>query len=649
MHRGTAIAALSGTLLSLAPGAAFGQNDPAGLKDLDRALSWIPETAISFVVVPQVKAASDDLAALVEAMGQGGFLAMGRPVDVLKAQFGIGANLDEKAPIAVYFPPSTEAVDGKDGKKAESGAAGAAGGASDGNVADGNVADGEAVDGNAAFEAFAARPVVVLGVTDADAFLAANLTVAPDKGEGAYTTSNGMVVFARKLDGRVALGPTPESLPTADARGIGERFRARLKPDEAQWLARADLVAWGSRDAMHAAAEAGRNARIPEVPAQGAPGGFGGSREQQEAFRAKSLEVIDMLADGVIVVDIDPLGVFIGSVGVAEPSSPLAAVTAGGAGSPAKFDRLPGNPFYLALAADLDGLGGAAKLGELLDFGGISRAVLPEWVFTDGADLRSLQFAAYPSKLGVAIGGALNDSTLFVSTRNPAGTVERIRQSIAAFAGEANGVRREPNWTAEKKLKSGDTATAFELKETVFDAAQRPGLDTERLVQQFIFGSRGLNGLLRQSADGVVITFSQRPDVLSRAVGATQGGKTLANDPTVQSIEEWLPVQRDVEVMVGVGQLVNLGTQIASSFVSEEQLKALVPPVDKDAEPIALTIDIDGGRVRSAIVLPAAVLKIAASAGARAGRGGAGGGGPAEVPSSQPRPPAGGAGGDAAP
>jgi hypothetical protein len=646
MHRGTAIAALSGTLLSLAPGAAFGQNDPAGLKDLDRALSWIPETAISFVVVPQVKAASDDLAALVEATGQGGFLAMGRPVDVLKAQFGIGANLDEKAPIAVYFPPSTEAVDGKDGKKAESGAAG---GASDGNVADGNVADGEAIDGNAAFEAFAARPVVVLGVTDADAFLAANLTVAPDKGEGAYTTSNGMVVFARKLDGRVALGPTPESLPTADARGIGERFRARLKPDEAQWLARADLVAWGSRDAMHAAAEAGRNARIPEVPAQGAPGGFGGSREQQEAFRAKSLEVIDMLADGVIVVDIDPLGVFIGSVGVAEPSSPLAAVTAGGAGSPAKFDRLPGNPFYLALAADLDGLGGAAKLGELLDFGGISRAVLPEWVFTDGADLRSLQFAAYPSKLGVAIGGALNDSALFVSTRNPAGTVERIRQSIAAFAGEANGVRREPNWTAEKKLKSGDTATAFELKETVFDAAQRPGLDTERLVQQFIFGSRGLNGLLRQSADGVVITFSQRPDVLSRAVGATQGGKTLANDPTVQSIEEWLPVQRDVEVMVGVGQLVNLGTQIASSFVSEEQLKALVPPVDKDAEPIALTIDIDGGRVRSAIVLPAAVLKIAASAGARAGRGGAGGGGPAEVPSSQPRPPAGGAGGDAAP
>jgi hypothetical protein len=639
MHRGTAIAALSGTLLSLAPVAAFGQNDPAGLKDLDRALSWIPETAISFVVVPQVKAASDDLAALVEATGQGGFLAMGRPVDVLKAQFGIGANLDERAPIAVYFPPSTDEGDEARGKKAEAGAGGAE-------------ADGGAGDGDEASVAFMARPVVVLGVTDADAFLAANLTAAPDKGEGAYTTSNGMVVFARKLDGRVALGPTPESLPAADARGIGERFRARLKPDEAEWLARADLVAWGSRDAMHAAAEAGRNARIPEVAAEGAPAGFAGSREQQEAFRAKSLEVIDTLADGVIVVDIDPLGLFIGSVGVAEPSSPLAAITAGGVGSPAKFDRLPGNPFYLALAADLDGLGGAAKLGELLDFGGISRAMLPEWVFTDGADLRSVQFAAYPSKLGVAIGGALNDSALFVSTRNPAGTVERIRQSIAAFAGEANGVRREPNWTLEKKLKSGDVATAFELKETVFDAAQRPGLDTQRLVQQFIFGSRGLNGLLRQSADGVVITFSQRPDVLSRAVGATQGGKTLANDATVQSIEEWLPAQRDVEVMVGVGQLVNLGTQIASSFVSEEQLKTLVPPVDKDAEPIALTIDIDGGRVRSAIVLPAAVLKIAASAGARAGRGGGGGGGgggvggggPAAAPTSQPQPPADGGG-----
>ena len=556
---------------------------------LDRALAWIPESAISFVLVPSVKAASDDLAALVEATGQGGVLAMGRPIDVLKAQFGVGANLDEGAPLVAYFPPAPAAEP----------AVGAAG----------------------------RQPVVIVGVTDADAFLKANLTEAPDKGEGAYTTANGLLVFARKLDGRVALGPSPDALPAADARGIGNRFRARLKPDEASWLARADLVAWGSRDALHRAAEEGRRIEIPDVEGDSealrATGGFGASREQQEAFRAKGLEVIDMLADGVIVVDIDPLGLFIASVGVAEPTSALAAITAGGEGAPAKFDRLPQNDFYFAMAANLDGLGGAAKLGELLDFGGVSRAVLPEWVFTEGADLRSVQLAAYPSKLGVAIGGALNDSAMFVASRDPARTVARIKQSVEALAGEADGVRREPSWTAEKKLKSGDTAIAFELKETVFDAAKRPGLDFERLIKQFVFGSRGLNGLIRQTSEGLVVTFSQRPDVLTRAVEASQGSKVLAGDATVQSIEEWLPAQRDVEIMIGVGQLVALGRQIASSFMSEQQIAQSVPDVDRNAEPVAVSIDVDQGRVRSAVVLPAAVLKIGASFGGRAVGGGA--------------------------
>ena len=66
---------------------------------------------------------------------------------------------------------------------------------------------------------------------------------------------------------------------------------------------------------------------------------------------------------------------------------------------------------------------------------------------------------------------------------------------------------------------------AFEIKETVVDAAQRPGLDFERLAKQFIFGSRGVNGLAKKTADGVVVTFSQRPDVYARAVEAASTAK----------------------------------------------------------------------------------------------------------------------------
>lgn len=563
---------------ALAAFALFSATALAEPPELSRALSWIPEDSVSFVVVPGIKRMSNDLAQLIEATGQGGALAMGRPIDILKAQLGIGANLDENGPLVAYFPPLSATT----------------------------VEPAEA-------QPF---PIVMVPVTDADAFIAANLTVAPDRGESAYTTSNGLFVFARKLEGRVALAPTRETLPAeAPARGIGERFLARLKGDEIAWLDRADLIAWASRDALHAAVEIARKAEIPAATREATPmalGGFAGDPAQQEVFRAKALEIADMLADGMIVVDVDPLGLFIASVGVGEPSTALAAVMAGGEGKSAAFDRLPQKDFYIAISASIDGLGGSGKFGELLDLTGISRTVLPDWFFTEGADINALQVAAYPSKLGVAIGGALNDSALFVGSRDPSRTLDRLRSGIEALAGESVGIRREPTWTAEKTLKSGDVVAAFEIKETVVDAAQRPGLDFERLAKQFIFGSRGVNGLAKKTADGVVVTFSQRPDVYARAVEAASTAKSLAADPTVQSIEEWLPASRDIEVMIGVGPLTNLVSQIASSFVSEEQIRTFVPKVAPGIEPVAAAIDLDGGRARTVLVLPAAVLKIAA-------------------------------------
>ncbi len=578
----------------------------SGNPGLERALSWVPEGAVSFVVVPSLKAMSDDIAQLVEATGQGGVLSMGRPIDLLKAQLGVGANLDEKGPAVAYFPA---------------------------------VAAGEPA---AALPAV--LPVVLVPTTDGAAFIAANLTPAAAAGDGAYLTGNGTTVFAAALDGCVALAPSRATLPTAlPARGIGERFHARLKPAETAWLERADLVAWGSRDAMHAAVEKARATPLPDadgVDPTGALGGFSGTREAQEATRRKALEIADMLADGLVVVDVDPLGVFLATLGVAEPATPLAAVTAGGAGKPARFDRLPQSPFYLALSADIDGLGGAARFGELMDLAGLPRTALPEWFFTEGADIRAVQLGAFPSKLGVAMGGALNDSALFVASRDPARTLARIRQSIESLAGESAGVRREPSWNPDKKLKSGESVIAFEVKETVVDASQRPGLDYERLAKQFIFGARGLNGLIKQRDDGIVVTFSQRPDVYSRALEAAAGTRTLAGDGTVRSIEEWLPEDRDVEAMVGIGPLVNLVAQIASSFVGEEQVKSMMPAIDRDANPIAVAIDLDQGRARAVTVLPADVLKAMAAAAASANRGGAGAPVAAPAPATKPAPAA---------
>ena len=565
---------LSSALIGTAS-ASFSPADSAVPPDLERALGWIPESAVSFVVVPNLKKASNDLEQLVEATGQGGVLAMGRPIDLLKAQLGVGSNLDENGPLVAYFPSA---------------------------AAEGTL------------------PVFVLPCTDATAFLNANLKPAPESGEGAFTNASGLVLFAKPLDGRVALATDRAALPADGARGIGERFAARVQgADENAWLERADLIAWGSRDALAAAVAAARRAEIPDAALEagggGFGGGFGGSREEMEANRERALKLFDMLADGIVTIDVDPLGLFIGAVGVGEPMSPLASLAAGGTGKPARFAHLPQNPFYLAIAANIDALGGPEKLGELLDLAGIARDVLPAWFYAEGKDITEVELAAYPSKLGVAIGGALNDSALFIGSRNPSMTLARVESGILALAGESDGLRREPAWNAEKKLKTGDVVAAFEIKETVIDATKRPGIDIERLAKQFIFGSRGVNGLAKKTADGVVITFSQRPDVYARAMEAAAGTKTLAKDDTVASIEEWLPAARDVEVMLGLGQLTNLVGQIASSFMGEEEVRAALPKVPADTEPIAFAIDLEGGRTRAAVVVPAAVLKLAARTG----------------------------------
>jgi hypothetical protein len=49
--------------------------------------------------------------------------------------------------------------------------------------------------------------------------------------------------------------------------------------------------------------------------------------------------------------------------------------------------------------------------------------------------------------------------------------------------------------------------------------------------------------------------------------------------------------------------------------MGEEEVRAALPKVPADTEPIAFALDLEGGRTRAAVVVPAAVLKLAARTG----------------------------------
>ena len=503
---------------------------------------------------------------MLEQLGVGGAMIAGRPIDLFKAQFGIGANFDESAPVIAYF-----------------------------------IGKGEA-----------ATMVFVIGSTDPAAFMQANMTPAGDAALGRYTSSLGMIVSARAVGNNVIMSPSADAVAGYDAsKPMGARFQARLTSEEWNSLDRADLVYWVEADAMDAL---GKMMRLgsEELPI------VAGSNAVTAAANFDSKKILEQLSDAVIAIDIDPLGVWLRTISIAREGSALAALTAARESSTStKCLRLPGNPFYLAASIDCVGLGGVEALTDSMELMNIDRALLPEWIVSDGAAITSVQFAAYPSKLGVAVGGVLNDSALFIASKNPEGTLARMKASFLALKGEDGGVKRDPQWNDAKTLKSGTIANAFELKETITDMSQMPeGSEYMRLGKQFVVGVRGLVGLAAVKEGGVVVTFSQRPDVFTRAMaaGVAGGDAALASDATLQSIEEWLPPKRDAEIFLGVGRLAMLATSIMSGvgnvFGAEAGAAApSIPTPDPSMEPLALSLGLGDGRIDGVLVVPTGVLK----------------------------------------
>ncbi len=557
-------------------------------EELDRALALVPDDAVSFVVWPSPKKSNSDCTGLLEQLGVGGAVIAGRPIDYFKASFGIGANFDETAPVVFFGVP----------------------GAANPSTPD---------------------LVFIVGTTDPTAFMQANLTPDGAPELNRFKTADGTLVSARVSEKCVIASPSAEALARYDMRkqpSIRDRVQRRMTAEEWGSLDRADFVLWVNSDGMRVGSRIARENAPPEA----------------DTTTASNLanQVNEQLSDAVVALDVDPLGVWLRVIGIAKEGTPLAKLTATSESTaPARCDRLPGNPFYVAASVDCVGLGGSNALLDALALLGASRDAVPAWMLADAADVTGVQFAAYPSKLGVAVGGVLNDSALFIASRNPQGTLARMKEAFLALQGEAGGVKREPHWTDSKTLKSGAVASAFELKETVVDLSkQAPGAEYFRLGKQFIVGVRGFVGLAAATEGGVVVTFSQRPDVFGRAMaaGLAAGDAPLSKDATIISMEEWLPPKRDVELMLGVGRLATLVTSIMESLggvIGQDAAASgmRIPTPDPSLEPVLMALEIGAGRVDGTMVLPAGVLKYLSSVYQQQARATAG----AAEPSPQPR------------
>ena len=551
---------------------------PCVAGNAEAALAHVPPQAISFVIVPDLARAGADLSETLARMNRPETSVLGKPVEQLKGWLGVGAGFDERGSIVAY---STAIAEAKAGEPQ-------------------------------------AEWTLLLPASDPKA-LAASLGMGAD---GALTFM-GQPAFAALGASHVIVSQTAALATGHDAKGgsaasfmklVGDDLRVRV--DEAEVLAWAGPVALGHAKTM---GEQAATIAMQRAAEQGMPtDGFAGRRDDLERL---SNALVGSIEHGIVLVDIDALGLALRPVAVLAPEGALAkALTVGDAG-PAPFSLLPKAAIYGALSIDVRGVGGGAALKALAAAIDPTGAVMPAWL-VDAADLvDGVQLGAYPSKLGVMAGGLLNDSSLVVVTKDPAAVQGVFKDRLMQMGGVAGGLKLTPIWEDARTLKDGTSAAAFELKpEPVADdgqAREAAAAAGQMLATQAIFGNRGMHGFARAGQGGLVVTYSQRPDVLTRATDAQAGrGATLADDAVVKSMMQWMVAKPDVVGFVGIGQLFKAARQIAGSFGGGTDM---LPPVPSRAEPIGLALDVRGGRIEGAIVVPTVVLAAMAEYAADAG------------------------------
>jgi hypothetical protein len=522
----------------------------ARAESIDATLARIPREAIALVAVPGLKAASDDLQQALDRMGRAEAALGGRPIDLLKAQARIGPGFDDRGALASWAMPRGDAV----------------------------------------------AHVAAIPVTDADAFVAGTFAPIPGRDDGAMRWPVGdLTVWVRKTPSHVVVSDRADALGMNEggaAQGMGQVLAERLGARGGELMRTADVVAWASAPAMR------RQATERRAP------------PEMAALESRMAELLGQVDDALLTVDFDALAIGVRAFARFAPETELAlAIPRGASAGDGRglLARLPAAPFYGALGVDLEAMGGASRVRQFLaTIPGSDRVTLPAWIDAVQDKVKQVQVAAFPSKLAILSGGILNDASFVVVTDDPAAVKAALRAWVESQAGESAGIRREPTWEDARTLKDGSTVTAFAVKETVIG----PGGDPlERVFRQLVVSSRGVHGFAREVPGALVVTYSQRTDVLGRATAAASqaaGTKVLADHPVVRAMQPWLLAQPDLVLFVGVGELLTAARQAAESVPGMDP--ALVPAAAAGLEPLAAAFRSRDRTWEGALVIPSGIL-----------------------------------------
>ena len=548
-----------------------------GVAAFMKAIDMAPVDAVSLAVVPDAKSLGEDMGELAAKLQRMQALTEMKPLDLLKSQLGVGPGMNDRGAFVAWFVVAADQ---------------------------------------------SLQWCALIPTTDSAQFLQANLEATPATAPDAFSW-RGKTVYAKSIDGWVVVSQNADLARSYVSKpGLVERLKNRLGEPGFSLLCDGDIGLWAGpqsladiRNAGQQTAEAmeGATAKPNEKNITNPDSKADTKSDQQKSSRDRVAKLMEGLTDGVTSIDVDPLGVLLRTYAVLDPASELGKSARGGAHAGANLNRLPRGPFVVAVSADMAGLGGTQAFLDLAAQipGGEQ---VPAWVEQNKNVASAIQFAIYPSKLGVVGGGLLNEAMLWIATADSAKAKSVLEQWMLSLSGEVDGQKREATWEKDRVLKNGISTDAYAIKDIPLPKNGQPARKSnpmERIVRSLMYGPKGPNGFVKTFSDGVFVTFSQRPDVIEKAANCATGTNSLESDAVLTALRGWMMPKPDALAFVGVGSLLNVVRQAANAFPMGG---IEIPDAPPDLEPIAFALSVDGSKIETSTMIPTNVIGVVVAA-----------------------------------
>jgi len=558
-------------------------------KALDELAAVLPTQMRAAVLVTNLDRSSDSLVTLLEGMDRANLLIGSRPSDQIKSTLQLSVAVNDLGGGGVVFVPVESANRNHD---------------DDGG------------DSNKPPRTLAS--VGVVPVTSVRQFLSGNFTVTEDQLNGVRDDLvNGAQLFShplmgdvhlRRINNHVIFSRVRSAVETyeafgesrdADKRSV-EPLRDRFGRDAWQAMAEGHVVAYSEQDALGDLTSWARQTLDQRKDASNT--NLLRSLLQVLARNSDSPSLAKLVhagRDGVIVLEFDPLGLFVRTHWNLDSQSELARFAEGDGRSSATVSPLPADSYYVAASCDA----------------GLFRAITPRqstdparsdpWRHVREAlnKAKTLHVLASPHPAGFGE-AMLANTAVVIETDHPTEVREAIRRDVKAMGSALEPNAVEATWQERVAVTDSIQAASFR----VHMRGDQPDRAAQRVLRQYLFGPGERTGYVWHDESTVVVTTAKRADTLVKIINAQQDRRrTLDDDPVVTTMRNWMPEDRAVELYIQPDEVLRALRHTPLGFAMPEPLRARL---NSDLTPIGFSAEVSRSAARTITIIPADTLTL---------------------------------------